>query len=409
MSTRWIGICTVLPLLGLMATEAEAACDQDQACSGGPARIMLIVDASSDMLNVGNAAGGEGLTPWDVIREVVTGDGDSLYDALVEPPGPVASQVAHFGVAVFGDDQPDPGEAEILVEYAPCSEPRVEWSLDPRSSCVEPDCTDPWGGPPITWTFQDGSEIDPPGFTLTTLSHMPRCDGNGAACEGSGRLVEPAIDLVTVYRTVYGSSTLYVEDDTTRYVNVLVIGGPYDDTDEDLRIALEEAFDADITTHVIAYGELAGSPTPEFEAQLQGMADAGSGSTLAYRVATNAGELASTLRTLVDDLALPCCATIDCAYAGGADSGADGTDTADPDAGADWGGADGTVGEGDGTASASMGDASASATDTDTAAAGEIDDDGGCTCRATPASPAAWSWLAALAFLRRRRGRSRPR
>lgn len=138
------------------------------------------------------------------------------------------------------------------------------------------------------------------------------------------------------------------------------------------------------------------------------MADAGSGSAIAYLVATNAGELSNALRTIVDDLALPCCATIDCAYAGGADSGADATDTSDPDAGADWGGADGTVGEGDGSAGVSMGsDGSASASASDTDTAGEIDDDGGCTCRATPTSPAAWGWLAALAFLRRRRGRSR--
>lgn len=400
MNARFVGLGTgLLTLLATLlagASEAAAACDQDQTCSGGPARIMLVVDASSDTLNVGGEAGGEGLTAWDVIREVVAGEGDTLYDAPVEPPGPVASQVTHFGVAVFGNAEPAPGEAEILVSWAPCSEPRVEWALDPRSSCVAPGCTDPWGGPPITWTSQDGSEIDPPGFTLTTLSHMPRCDGDGPACAGSGRFVELAIEEVTLHRAAYVQGTPYVHDDTTRYVNVLVITGPYDGTDDDVRIALEEAFDAGITTYVLAYGDQAVSPAPAFDMQLVAMADAGSGNSMGYLTAANAGELSGALRQIVADLDLPCCASIDCAYAGGADSGADGTG-ADGDAGADWGGADGTAGEGSGSASASGGsDAGA------TAPAGEIDDDGGCTCRSGPTRAPIWSWLAALVLLRRR-------
>jgi len=413
MSMRWVGFFSGLLPLWLAASEAAAACGQTEGCSGGPARIMLIVDASSPTLNVGNEAGGEGLTAWDVIREAVAGDGDTLYDAEVEPSGLVASQVTHFGLAVFGNDAPDPGEAEILVDYAPCSEPRVEWSLDPRSSCFDPGCTDPWAGPPITWTFQDGSEIDPPGFAEPTMSHMPRCDGNGMACEGSSRFVEPAIEDVTSHRSAYASATPYVEDASTHYVNVLVITGLYDGNDDDVRIALEDAFDAGITTYVIAYGELASSPSQEFDDQLTLMADAGSGATIGYLTATDANGLSGALEIIVDALDLPCCATIDCSQVGGADSGADATDTSDPDAGADWGGADGTAGDADGSASGSMsasgsasmsaggsdGDGSASPTDT----AGEIDDDGGCTCRSASGSVPSWSWLAALGLLRRRR------
>jgi hypothetical protein len=410
MMGRFVGVCIGLSSLLLVEPEAEAACGQNDDCTGGPARIMLIVDASSPTLNVGTEAGEEGLTAWDVIREVVAGEGETLFDAPVEPPGPVASQVTHFGLAVFGNATPDPGEAEILVDYAPCSEPRVEWALDPRSSCIEPGCTDPWAGPPITWTFQDGSQIDPPDFAERTMSHMPRCDGNGMACEGSARFVEPAIEEVTSHRSAYASATPYVEDSTTRYVNVLVITGPYDGADDDVRIALEDAFDAGITTHVVAYGALAASPTPEFDDQLVLMANAGSGNAIGPLVAADADELASTLRVLVNSLDLPCCATIDCSQVGGADSGADGTDTSDPDAGADWGGADGTAGDADGSASASAsaggsdGDGSASPTDT----AGEIDDDGGCTCRSAPAAGHAWPWLLALVWLRRRRGRTSP-
>jgi hypothetical protein len=388
MNARTIGLATGLATL-LATAEATAACDQDQACSGGPARIMLIVDASSATLNVSGQPGNQGVTAWDVIREVVAGAGDTLYDAPVEPPGPVASQVIHFGLAVFGNDQPAPGEAEILVSYAPCSEPRVEWALDPLSSCVAPGCTDPWGGPPITWTSQDGSQIDPPGFAARTLSHMPRCDGQpGEACAGSARFVAPALFEVSSHRPQYEATTPYVRDQTTQYVNVLVITGPHDDTGDDVRIALEEAFDAGITTYVLAYGSQTGSPSPMFRMQLEAMADAGSGSTLEYLAAANAGELSNALRGIVAALDLPCCASIDCAYVGGADSGANGSDD---DAGADWGGADGTAGEGSGGASASDG-ASTGAT----APAGEIDDDGGCTCRSTATPGSAWSWLVAL-------------
>ena len=52
MITRWVGACTGLLALGLAASEASAACSEDEGCSGGPARIMLIDDASSDELNV---------------------------------------------------------------------------------------------------------------------------------------------------------------------------------------------------------------------------------------------------------------------------------------------------------------------------------------------------------------------
>lgn len=409
MSARWIAISTLLvplvPLLVLAPSAAHAACGNGNTCSGGPARIMLVVDASSDTLNVGNAAGAEGATAWDVIREVVAGNGDTLYDAPVEPPGPVASQVTHFGLAVFGGDAPAPaGEARILVDYAPCSEPRVEWALDPQSSCVDPGCTDPWAGPPITWTYQDGSEIDPPGFAQTTLSHMPLCDGNGNSCEGSGRFVELAIGEITDHRPVYAQGTPYVEDGTTDYVNVVVITGPYDGNDADVQVTLEDAFTAGIPTYVVAYGELAASPSMEFDDQLALMADAGSGGAEAYRTATNAGELSNALREIVADLDLPCCATIDCAYVGGADSGADGT--AGADAGADWGGADGTAGGGSGGASMdASASASATATETDTVA-GEIDDDGGCTCRSSDGAPrAAWPWLMSLVLLGRRRRR----
>lgn len=385
--------------IGLLASgafhgDAEAACDGDTQCSGGPARIMLVLDASSDLLNDGNAAGSEGTTAWDVIRGVIAGDGDSLYDAPVEPSGPVASQVSHFGLAVIADTVD--GSGRILVDYSPCSEPRVEWALDPLSSCVAPGCSDPWAGPAITWTYQDGSMIDPPGFAERALSHVPLCDGNGNRCEGSGRFVAPGIRETRANLAVYPIATPYVQDDTTRYVNVLVVTGEYEDEDADVQSALEGAYGDGIVTYVVAYGS---TPVAAFDTQLTSMAQWGSDGTLTHRVATNPGELDGVLDEIVAELSLPCCASIDCSAVGGADSGGDaGSD----DAGADWGGADGTAGDGTG-GSASGGTGATMDT------SGEIDDDGGCTCRTGGGSGTGVGLLALLGLLRRRPWRARPR
>jgi MYXO-CTERM domain-containing protein len=322
-------------------------------------------------------------------------------------PAPLASQVVHFGLAVFGDDEPAPGEQEILVDYAPCSEPNVAWALDPTSSCVEPGCTDPWSGPVIEWTVQDGSQIDPPDFALRTLSHMPRCAGAGMACEGSGRFPDLAIEEITIHHDEYEQATPYVHDDSTLFVNVLVVLGPYDATDAAVQTALEDAFAAGITTYVVAYGPQAANPGPTFSPQLESMADWGSGGALAYRTAENAGQLGDALRGVLAELELPCCASIDCSHVGGADSGADGVggdadagdaDAGDEDAGADWGGLDGTAGDAD------AGDANGD-TDSATASGGEIDDDGGCNCR-TPTDDrrrTPWSFVLLAGLGRRRR------
>ena len=385
---------------------ADAACDGDTACSGGPARIMIVVDASSDMLNVGNAAGGMGLTPWDVTRTVLAAaTGDTLYDAPVQPPGPVASQVVHFGVAVFGN--PDSLEQRVLVDYAPCSRPRVDWALDPISSCVEPGCTDPWAGPDIMWTSQRGDLIDPPGFNSPTTSHMPQCSGPGMACTGSGRFVAPILDQITDGRMPYLDSTPFVADGTTDFVNFLLVAGEYEDDDTTVQTSLEEAFAAGITTYVIGIGPAADNPNATFDMQLTNMADWGSGGTATHRLAPNAGQLDTELQQIVAGHPLPCCESIDCSHVGGADGGgADGT-AGDTDGAADWGGQDGTAdGAVDGGADASATGGAGSATVTDTETGGALDDDGGCTCRATPKQrPLGWAAMGVLLIgaVRRRR------
>ena len=72
-----------------------------------------------------------------------------------------------------------------------------------QTSCVAPGCIDPYAVPPITWTFQDGSLIDPPGFDETTLSHMPKCNQGSAqqqGCFGSGTYTH--LGLITVQNNI---------------------------------------------------------------------------------------------------------------------------------------------------------------------------------------------------------------
>jgi hypothetical protein len=371
----------LMPLMLLVPQRAEATCNGDTTCSGGPARIMLILDASSPMLNVGGVAGTEGGTDWDRIREVFAAVGESLYDTEVEPAGPVASQVVHFGLIVFGDDV-SPGEQKIVIDYGPCTEPNLRWALDPSTSCDDPGCTDPWGGPSIDWTFKDGSQIDPPNFAVQTLSHMPQCAGAGPECAGSGRFTHLGLELASANQLAYSMEPPFRADDTTTFVNILVTDGLYDSTDAQVQAALEAAFDDGITTYVVGFGAEAG--TPMFGTQVDAMAGWGSGGSLTAYEAGNLGELQTAMADIIATLDLPCCATIDCSDFGGADGGG-GTDGAS----AEWGSADGG-----GTADADVG-----------LSAEGIDDDGGCTCTTNdrPRSKALGLWALALLGWRLRR------
>jgi hypothetical protein len=377
---------TALAVILVAESPAEAGCDQDTVCSGGPARIVFILDASSTMLNDGNAAGAMGQTDWDLFRQVLADPGESFFDFEIEPAGPVVSQIAHVGVVVYGAD----GEEKRLFQYAPCSEPNARWALDPETSCADPGCTDPWSGPEITWTFLDGSQDDPPGFAIETLSHMPRCQGGGPECTGSDRFTHRGADLVHDARAAYEAATPYVHDDTTTYVNILVTDGMSDSMPAEVQAALEAEFDAGVTTYVVGFGQGATNGSPQFTMELQDLADWGSGGALDAWEASNQGELQDALRDIVSQADLPCCQRIDCADQGGADDGG-GTDSG----AAEWGSADGS-GTADGSADGGTGGS----------AGGEgIDDDGGCSCAAArDVEHRGGMWaLLLLPLLRRRR------
>lgn len=394
------------------ARVASADCTNTPTCPGGPVRIMFVVDASSERLNTGGEPAGEGGSDWDRMRAVLAVNEapqflDSIFSAEVDgPSGIVLSQIAHVGLIAFGNV----GDTVRVLDYGPCSRDNLEWALDPRTSCVAPGCTDPWGGPPIEWTSIDGSEVDPPDFARETISTMPRCEGTeGDPCAGSLAAVHAGIELATSNQADYEDATGYTHDDSTIFVNILLVGSEYTMASTNMQVqeALEAAFAAGTTTYVVAHGAGADAPSPDLMAQLDSMAMWGSNGTFGPRIATSDQALHDAIREIVADLPLPCCYTIDCSGAGGADGGGIGNedDGGSDDAGADgndWGSLDG---DGDGSASADGADATADATDSDTDSDSDeagFDDDGGCRCSSTNASSNAWLLLLGLVGRRRR-------
>jgi hypothetical protein len=117
-------------------------------CTPGLPRIMVLLDASSSMLNLmaGAQRAPMGQGGWELARESLAGDVGSIFDQMVTN-GKVEDLV-HLGLAVFGNNMPD--ESDILVQYGPCRRDNFKWALDPASSCEAPGCTDPYANATIT-------------------------------------------------------------------------------------------------------------------------------------------------------------------------------------------------------------------------------------------------------------------
>ncbi len=354
-------------------------------CVGGLPRIMVLLDASSSMLNIngGTLAGGAGTTGWDKAREALAGDVDSLFDLeLVNVPGQAVEDVVHLGLAVFGHNAPAPGEQKILVDYGPCMRDNFAWALHPGSSaacepvdpvcafdvdcgvgnvcrngtchaacatpldcggglvcaaggcacdadtdcgaglCIAGEChdncsVDPWGGPPIIWDFQDGTQ-SPPGFDRPTDSHMPQCVGNNAFCSGSGTYTHLGLQLIKTNQQQYLANAQmlgaeFPANAQTQFINILITDGQYTgySTNAQVQAELEQMAAAGITTYVIGFGD--GVDTPAAIAQLGSMADWGSGGTLDYYDANNQAALELALSTIIASISFdPCCAFNDC-------------------------------------------------------------------------------------------------
>lgn len=286
-------------------------------CVGGLPRVMVLLDGSSSMLNVmgGTEFGAMGQTGWDQARDALAGE-MSLFDVEVDG-GQALEDVVHLGLTVFGHNAPGDGEQKLVVQYGPCMRDNFEWALDPVTSCSEPGCTDPWGGPPIQWTFQDGSVVDPE-FDQQTISHMPQCAGNNAFCSGSGTYTHLGLELIKDNQIQYHADSqqpdaLYPTNDGTQYVNILITDGQYlgYSTDAQVQAELEAMYASGITTYVIGFGD--GVNTPQAEAQLQSMAGWGSGGVEDFIDADNQLELSAALAGIVNGIDFdPCCAFNDC-------------------------------------------------------------------------------------------------
>jgi hypothetical protein len=381
-------------------------------CVSGLPRVMVLLDASSAMLNVddGSVAGGMGETGWDHAREAISGV-DSLFDVDVGIGS--VEDVTLLGLAVFGHNKPGLGEQKILVDYGPCTKHNFAWALDPATSCEMPGCDDPWGGPPITWTFKDGQLEDPPGFYLPTLSHMPQCGGQAAFCAGSASYTHLGLQLIAANQQTYHANgqmfgAEYPTTDSTLYYNILVTNGRYDgySTDAQVQTELEQMYNAGITTFVLGFGD--GVDTPEGMTQLANMASWGSGGNETYFDANNQAELEVALAAIFAGLVFdPCCAFNDCSNGGPwpppnepdpvpGDGDGDG-DLGDGDGEPTTGDGDGesTTGDGDGDGESSTGDGDGDpstggdtvgddGTGSDATETGRpiIHDDAGCNCSA---------------------------
>jgi MYXO-CTERM domain-containing protein len=304
-------------------------------CAPGLPRFMVLLDASSSMLNVMGVFGKEGETGWDQARDALAG-ANSIFDIAVNNGKNDAEDLIHLGLAVFGHNTPAPGEQKILVDYGPCRRDNFNWALDPNSSCTAPGCTNPWGGPAITWTFKDGSVEDPPGFDDQTLSHMPKCAGAGF-CSGSGTYTHLGLQRIKTNLNTYhldastNPNAQFPTNADTVYANILVTDGQYDlySTDAQVQAELQAIYNSPglnkkVITYVIGFGD--GVDSPAAILQLKKMACWGSGGTFAgnlcdggqydYFDANTQEQLEAAFKQILENQGFdPCCKFNDCSAA----------------------------------------------------------------------------------------------
>ncbi len=282
-------------------------------CTPGLPRIMVLMDASSSMLNINNgtqaAQPGEG--GWDQARDALAGN-NSIFDVLVNNNMNKVQNLVHLGLSVFGHNAP--AEERILVQYGPCRKDNFDWALDPVNSCGN-GCDDPYGGPPITWTFVNGAEVDPPNFDETTWSHMPKCDFNNQApnaCIGSGTYTHLGLNMIqdniAAYQAVcQQQGAFYPCDENTEFRNILITDGAYNSTNAQVQNPLQAMYNDGYTTYVIGFGDALNV------GQLTNMANWGSGNTLDHYNANNQAELEAALAAIIEQITFdPCCQFVDC-------------------------------------------------------------------------------------------------
>ena len=300
-------------------------------CTGGLPRIMIVLDASSSMLNEGNpldapnyAAGAMGMTGWDQARDALSGD-SSIFDVLV--PGvnnqPVEDLV-HLGLITFGTE----GDQSLIVDYGPCMKDNFGWALDPNTSCGA-GCADPWGGPPIIWSPVGPGDGAYPGFDQDTFSTMPDCNTGMFdldACTGSATATHTGLALANFNAEQYrlNPPMLYPVDAGTQFFNILITDGAYSlngwSTDEQVSSELTDMFANDnTTTFVIGFGD----DEQLAPIELGNMACWGSGGSgipcaggsIDYFTAGNQAQLEDALQQIIEQINFdPCCGFNDCSF-----------------------------------------------------------------------------------------------
>ena len=277
-------------------------------CTPGLPRIMVLLDASSSMLNLMNglqrAKMGQG--GWEQARDALAGD-PSIFETPV-PNGEVQDLV-HLGLSVFGLNIPD--ESDVLVQYGPCHKDNFGWALDPQNSCIGPGCVDPYADAPITWTFQDGNLV-PPNFDETTLSHMPRCDQGTApnkGCFGSGTYTH--LGFITVQQNIaaYKNECMMPNadqpcDNGTQFINILITDGNTNSLEGEYTPPLQQMNNAGVKTYVIGFGD--GVDSMPAITSMNKMAAAGG--TGMYYDAQNQAALEQALADIIEGVNFdPCC------------------------------------------------------------------------------------------------------
>lgn len=269
-------------------------------CPTGLPRVMVLLDASSSMLNTQNGTqhAPEGMGGWDQVRDALTGH-QGLFEMEFE--GQPLADKALVGLAVFGHD--DPNEARLLVDYGACHEDNFAWALDPQTACEKPGCLDPYAAPPISWTLaKNGAVEDPPGFADDTFNHMPRCLFSAnvpKACVGSGTFLHLGLELVrdnlVAHRAACPQAQLKCTDQTP-FMNILIVDGKYNSSDAQVQAPLEAMFTAGVTTHVIGFKDAVD------KVQLAKLAAWGSGGQLAPHLSTNQDQLETHLAQILATL-----------------------------------------------------------------------------------------------------------
>jgi cysteine-rich repeat protein len=291
-------------------------------CTQKLPRMLIIMDGSSSMLE--GTAPGE--TKWDKARFALAGNPAApnpsdpgyveavlAHKLMLNGRAVAIEDVLHLGMVSFGAAN----EQHLIADFGPCMRDNFAWAMDPATSCKAPGCSDPYGGGPITWTFQDSDTDRSPRFVRTTHSFMPDCTaaagsgscGSAVPTTFTGQGLRFAQQVIHDYER---DSSPFPIDDQTRFVNVLITDGQTSSGSSDVQAALASLVSEGIDTYVIGFG----SGTELDPAELDQYAQWGNTAHAIIvdpTIDNSVGALADALSGVVSSLGLDaCCVLNDC-------------------------------------------------------------------------------------------------